>query len=467
MRRVVQQRRRASPQSLANTVWALARLQDSRPDLVLEQQFWYPVEQLADAFADVLHKAKPQEVANMLWACSRLQHLPGKLLSAWYAAGASQVAGMTAQGASNVAWALGRFGVPPAAELMAPVVARALHLLSLQPQPQRQKPHKQHHKQQQLEGLPPGGKRQRLAEMSQECANVPWAVCVLDLQGLIDQLQPFATAFFGDPAFPMNMNGCRQWYQVHLWLRDVGWRDGKGILGFQGITQGHLDRCTYLWATQQDLLTSHTQQDVYTVSEAAGGGWGGGATEDDTTAEGIASSCQVHDAATIASQFPVHTPIHRCHHMVFNSDTIHMVRCKLMACCVSCLQVVHGMPDVVMLGLEQPDQLDGALFIDIVVKFMEVLMALEVDGPVHYLWPQRVPTGDTRARNRALQKRGYAVVVVAVDEWWALKTAAQRTDYLRVRMTAAAKAAAGAAADAGPVIQAADAVGSGTDTPEA
>jgi hypothetical protein len=120
------------------------------------------------------------------------------------------------------------------------------------------------------------------------------------------------------------------------------------------------------------------------------------------------------------------------------------------------LQVVHAMPEVVMLGLEQRDQMDGALFIDIVVKFMGVLMAVEVDGPVHYLWPLKVPTGDTRARNRALQKRGYAVVVVVADEWWGLKTMAQRTDYLRVRMTAAAnKAAAEAVAAAGPVKQAA------------
>jgi hypothetical protein len=61
---------------------------------------------------------------------------------------------------------------------------------------------------------------------------------------------------------------------------------------------------------------------------------------------------------------------------------------------------------------------DGACLIDIAgVTADGVWLAIEVDGPTHFLWPDRRLDGRTQHRNRVLAARGYAVVSVPYYTW--------------------------------------------------
>jgi hypothetical protein len=61
---------------------------------------------------------------------------------------------------------------------------------------------------------------------------------------------------------------------------------------------------------------------------------------------------------------------------------------------------------------------DGACLIDIAgVTADGVRMAIEVDGPTHFLWPDRKLDGRTQHRNSVLAARGYAVVSVPYYTW--------------------------------------------------
>jgi hypothetical protein len=68
--------------------------------------------------------------------------------------------------------------------------------------------------------------------------------------------------------------------------------------------------------------------------------------------------------------------------------------------------------------------------IDIAVEGASVPVALEVDGPSHFLQDGR-PDGPTLMRNRMLAGNGWRVVVVGCREWNAQQTQEQREEYLR------------------------------------
>ena len=70
---------------------------------------------------------------------------------------------------------------------------------------------------------------------------------------------------------------------------------------------------------------------------------------------------------------------------------------------------------------------DGAFSIDIAaVTAAGQQLAIEVDGPSHFVRPGRALNGPTQARNRALEARGYRVLIVPWWEWDALEGDKQR-----------------------------------------
>jgi hypothetical protein len=85
---------------------------------------------------------------------------------------------------------------------------------------------------------------------------------------------------------------------------------------------------------------------------------------------------------------------------------------------------------------QQPAVPDGACLIDIAgVTADGVRLAVEVDGPTHFLWPDRRLNGRTQHRNRVLAARGYAVVGVPYFEWdkradYKQQPSAQQVQYL-------------------------------------
>jgi very-short-patch-repair endonuclease len=68
--------------------------------------------------------------------------------------------------------------------------------------------------------------------------------------------------------------------------------------------------------------------------------------------------------------------------------------------------------------------------IDIAVESSGARVAVEVDGPSHFLQNGR-QDGSTLLRNRMLAAHGWRVVVVDYWEWEGLQTEAQREEYLR------------------------------------
>ena len=68
--------------------------------------------------------------------------------------------------------------------------------------------------------------------------------------------------------------------------------------------------------------------------------------------------------------------------------------------------------------------------IDIVIEGAGKKVALEVDGPSHFLQDER-QDGSTQLRNRMLAAHGWRVVSVDYREWDEMKTQAQRQEYLR------------------------------------
>jgi hypothetical protein len=66
------------------------------------------LQQLLDAIVDMLQRATPQNIANTLWACAKQQYLPQQLLTA---PGVVEVLRPgNAQNLANAAWACGQLG---------------------------------------------------------------------------------------------------------------------------------------------------------------------------------------------------------------------------------------------------------------------------------------------------------------------------------------------------------------------
>jgi hypothetical protein len=81
----------------------------------------------------------------------------------------------------------------------------------------------------------------------------------------------------------------------------------------------------------------------------------------------------------------------------------------------------------------QPEQAtdDNACLIDIAaVTASGVKVAIEVEGPHHYVQPSRTLSGPTLSRNRALAARGYTVTSIPYWEWDALHSPQQQQQYL-------------------------------------
>jgi hypothetical protein len=78
---------------------------------------------------------------------------------------------------------------------------------------------------------------------------------------------------------------------------------------------------------------------------------------------------------------------------------------------------------------------DGALSIDIAATTAAgVRVAIEADGPSHFIQPGNTLTGGTLFRNRALAARGYAVVSIPGWEWKQLQGVAQKQQYLLAKL---------------------------------
>ena len=106
---------------------------------------------------------------------------------------------------------------------------------------------------------------------------------------------------------------------------------------------------------------------------------------------------------------------------------------------------VQRLPRLTGCAEQQPTP-DGAFAVDVAATHAARgrLVAVEADGPSHFLSPGRQPRGDTLAWHRALAARGYVVVSVPYWEWNAVQGDPRReVAYLAARVEAAVLEAAG------------------------
>jgi hypothetical protein len=83
---------------------------------------------------------------------------------------------------------------------------------------------------------------------------------------------------------------------------------------------------------------------------------------------------------------------------------------------------------------------DGALSIDIAATTAAgVRVAIEADGPWHFIQPGNTLEGGTLFRNRALAARGYAVLSIPYWEWQQLRGADSKQQYLLAKLQQAAR----------------------------
>jgi hypothetical protein len=81
---------------------------------------------------------------------------------------------------------------------------------------------------------------------------------------------------------------------------------------------------------------------------------------------------------------------------------------------------------------------DGDTSVDIgAVTATGIRLAIEVDGPYHFLQPGNRLNGPTQARNRLLAALGYTVVSLPYFEWEPLRTQKQKQTYLLGKLAAA------------------------------
>jgi hypothetical protein len=377
---LVQQRQAASPQAVFNTLWAAATMR-----LTLSADSWHSMLAVLEAKAA---EASPQAVANTLWAmatskadfaavwrtASQLRGAQLTLLQLADAAVILQlVEGMNAQEISNSLWALSDLGMRPR-QLVTLLMKAAL---------------------------------QQVAAMNpQEISNTALAAARLGL--------------FHPPLFAALLAAAPEQRQ--------------------GIPANPQHICNLCWAVAIADQRPLSQQ-VITLCEqlAASALWDGG-----FTSVGCAQLWQVHlwlldchlGGAGLADALSKGR-LQRCAGEWEQSlqQTAQQRRTRFER---SVFAIAQRLPCVDACSQEARTE-DGAFSVDVAATHIPSgrRLAIEADGPVHFLLPGWQETGETLARNRALAARGYLVVSVPHWEWDALRGSRAREAYLQRKVEAA------------------------------
>jgi hypothetical protein len=346
------------------------------------------LQQLLERFAAVLADAKPQEVSNTLWAVAEMGQQPPQQLPMMVTAFEQLLRDAKPQEASNLLWACGKMQYVP------------LPLLQCLQQ--------QHC--QQLQQLLAAGKPQDLATMA-------WACGQLGYKG---QLLPGAL------------------------LQQAVRQDG----GTGSFTPQEL--CNLCWsAAVLDL-----QQCVHHVRQLAAAA---SKLFSITSDEELQQLHQVH-LWLLDSQLPapgqgllgVLTPqqLEQCRVRWEQQLTATSMK-QLSYLQQSVYDAVLQLPPDTWQHQPQSEQptSDKACLMDIAaVTAPGVKVAIEVEGPHHYLQPDNTLSGPTLYRNRALAARGYALISIPHWEWRELRSTAQQQQYLLAKLQALQKQPGAAAA---------------------
>jgi hypothetical protein len=349
LQRFVEVLPQANPQDVSNSLWACATLQAQLAD--------DNVQQLVQRFKQVLPQAKPQEVANTLWACATLQaQLADGVVQQLVQRFEQVLPQANPQGVSNTLLACGHMQYAPL-QLLSALDQQALPLKNF------------------LAGAQP-----------QEPANTAWACGKLGYKGrllpgvLLQQAVQLLQGSSRD-GFTMQELCSLCWFAAVLDLRQCVpqvlqlaaackqmWATavGEDLCQLYQVHLWLLDR--QLPAPGQGLLGVLSQQQLQQCRDS----WEQQLTEQ-------ASSTKASD-------------LHR----------------SVFAAVQALAAGTWQQPPV----LEQRTA-DGAHSIDIAAKTMSgVQLAIEADGPSHFVRPNRTNDGGTLFRNRALAAQGYVLVSI-------------------------------------------------------
>ena len=95
-----------------------------------------------------------------------------------------------------------------------------------------------------------------------------------------------------------------------------------------------------------------------------------------------------------------------------------------------------NLPGLEVKGMEVLDHVDRLFSVDVVAEFKGHLIAVEADGPSHFLRPDMRVTGNTIFRNRCLKARGYKVLSVPTYVWDKLNASKDKQQWLQQHLDA-------------------------------
>jgi hypothetical protein len=372
----------ANTQSIANVIWACCRTEGVLSNLQLQQ--------LLAAFYNQLHRAKPQEIANTLWAVAHSSRpLPEMQRDSMLAALARQLSSAVPLDLSNTL---------VACEGLRHLPVQLLKALDQNP-----------------------AELQRLVAAAglQELANTAWACASLGYEGAL-------------PAAAVQ--------HAFILLQQRVLHSEAGRTGYDGQMF-----CNTCWAAAVLDLQQHVDA-VLLLAQACTRQW------DALRAEEQHQLYQVH-LWLQDCQLPA-----GCHGLAGVLEQQQLEQCR-----ASWVQQLTASPHVLQASrfqqevfaalqalpeikwqqqpkMEQPTA-DMAYSIDIAaVTVREVKLAIQVDGPWHFVSPGVMQDGPTRFITRSLVARGYTVVSIPYWEWRVLEGSAAHQRYLMQKLGALLRA---------------------------
>jgi len=395
----------AKPQEISNTLWAVATMGQQVPASQLLQ--------VLSAFSRQLADAKPQEISNTLWAVATMgQQVPAKQLQALLSAFSAKLADAKPQNISNTLWAIATMGHQLSEEhLQDFVMAFTVHLEAASMQElantlwacakQQYAPQqllaaverRQHSFQQQLTTTAP----MALSGIAYACGQLGYCSKLLPgalLQAAADRCRQEGAKAFGTQG-----------------LANLCW--SAAVLDLQQYAPQVLElaaACSTVWsAMQPEELRQLYQVHMWLIDSQVSGGLSGVLTpqqlqqcrkEWELRLAAIAKASMLQQQVFAAlQQLPPGT---------FRQQPV----------------------------MEQRTA-DGAFSIDIAVTTAAgSQVAIEVDGPSHFLRPDNTLDGRTQSRNKALAARGWSVVTVPYFEWNGLQPGQQQQAYLLDKLPA-------------------------------
>ncbi|KAI8475369.1 MAG: hypothetical protein J3K34DRAFT_404699 [Monoraphidium minutum] len=382
---LVERRQGAAPQHISNTLWAAATM-----GLPLPEQSW---ERLLAALAAKARQAAPQNVSNALWAAAKRKAEPAAaaahkssvtaveaaLLQLAAAVSREQVARYNAQDVSNSLWALSELRLRPPAPTALLAEAALQRAPAMAPQALSNTAlalaRLGVHDARLFAALVGAAVQQQQQLGAQDTANLAWAAAVAHQQ----QLSGAVAGLCGQLA------------------RNGGW----GSI----VAEAH-------WKLWQVHLWLQDGQ------PAAGSGDGGGG--------GLARALSAAQLQQCAAAWEASL-----------QQRAQQRRSELEQRVFECARRLPCLADC----RQEACTPDGAFSVDVPAAHAASgrRLAIEADGPTHFLRPGREPTGDdTLARNRALAARGFVVVSVPWWEWREVRGAAAAQDSYLLRKVEAA-----------------------------